>query len=118
MERTSRRDARARVVGVLAGVGAVSRAALARRAALAPSTVSAVVSELHAAGLVVEPAEPVHPAERGTVGRPPLLVPLPPPGGGGAGGDLCEGPPPGPVPRLSPPPPPPPPPAPGARPPP
>src|SRR3954466_3580951 len=76
MERTSRRDARARVVGVLAETGAVSRADLARRAALAPSTVSAVVSELHAAGLVVEPAEPVHPAERGTVGRPPVLIAL------------------------------------------
>src|SRR4051794_19891823 len=35
MERTSRRDARARVVGVLAEAGAVSRADLARRAALA-----------------------------------------------------------------------------------
>ncbi|MDA0165493.1 ROK family protein [Solirubrobacter ginsenosidimutans] len=76
MERTSRRDARARVVGVLAESGAVSRADLARRAALAPSTVSAVVSELHAAGLVVEPAEPVHPSERGTVGRPPVLIAL------------------------------------------
>ena len=70
MERTSRRDARARVVGVLAEAGAVSRADLARRAALAPSTVSAVVSDLQAAGLVVEPAEPVHPPERGTR-RPP-----------------------------------------------
>src|SRR3954447_14663651 len=76
MERTSRRDARARVVGVLAEAGAVSRADLARRAALAPSTVSAVVSDLHAAGLVVEPAEPVHPPERGTVGRPPVLIAL------------------------------------------
>ena len=76
MERTSRRDARARVVGVLAEAGAVSRADLARRAALAPSTVSAVVSELHAAGLVVEPAEAVHPPERGGIGRPPVLIAL------------------------------------------
>src|SRR6478609_2524464 len=76
MERTSRRDARARVVGVLAEAGAVSRADLARRAALAPSTVSAVVSDLQAAGLVIEPAEPVHPPERGTVGRPPVLIAL------------------------------------------
>ena len=53
MERTSRRDARARVVGVLAEAGAVSRADLARRAALAPSTVSAVVSDLQAACLQV-----------------------------------------------------------------
>src|SRR5215207_9972274 len=76
MDRTSRRDARARVVGVLAEAGAVSRADLARRAALAPSTVSAVVNDLHAAGLVVEPAEPVHPAERAAVGRPPVLIAL------------------------------------------
>jgi predicted NBD/HSP70 family sugar kinase len=76
MERTSRRDARARVVGVLAEAGAVSRAELARRAALAPSTVSAVVSELHAAGLVVEPAEAVHPPERAGLGRPPVLIAL------------------------------------------
>src|SRR5215207_161213 len=76
MERASRRDARARVVGVLAEAGAVSRADLARRAALAPSTVSAVVSDLQAAGLVVEPADPVHPAERAQVGRPPVLIAL------------------------------------------
>src|SRR3954447_23825434 len=76
MERTSRRDARARVVGVLAEAGAVSRADLARRAALAPSTVSAVVSDLQAAGLVVEPADPVHPPERAATGRPPVLIAL------------------------------------------
>src|SRR3954453_13282652 len=76
MERTSRRDARARVVGVLAEAGAVSRADLARRAALAPSTVSAVVSDLQAAGLVVEPAEPVHRPERPNLGRPPVLISL------------------------------------------
>src|SRR3954464_10573228 len=76
MERTSRRDARARVVGVLAEAGAVSRADLARRAALAPSTVSAVVSDLQAAGLVIEPAAPVHPAGRGAVARPPVLTAL------------------------------------------
>src|SRR6478752_8962907 len=76
MERTSRRDARARVVGVLAEAGAVSRADLARRAALAPSTVSAVVNDLQAAGLVVEPADPVHPPERAATGRPPVLIAL------------------------------------------
>src|SRR3954467_465602 len=76
MERTSRRDARTRVAGVLAEAGAVSRADLARRAALAPSTVSAVVSDLQAAGLVIEPAEPVHPPRRPPVGRPPVLIAL------------------------------------------
>jgi predicted NBD/HSP70 family sugar kinase len=76
MERTSRRDARTRVVGVLAEAGAVSRADLARRAALAPSTVSAVVSDLQAAGLVVEPAAPAHPSVRAPIGRPPVLIAL------------------------------------------
>src|SRR3954447_10705587 len=76
MERTSRRDARARVVGVLAEAGAVSRADLARRAALAPSTVSAAVNDLEGAGLVGEPPAPVHPPERATLGRPPVLIAL------------------------------------------
>jgi predicted NBD/HSP70 family sugar kinase len=76
MERTSRRDARARVVGILAEAGAVSRADLARRASLAPSTVSAVVNDLQAAGLVVEPAEPPHRPERQNLGRPPVLISL------------------------------------------
>ncbi len=61
---------------MLAEAGAVSRADLARRAELAASTVSAVVSDLQAAGLVVEPAEPTHPPGRGTVGRPPVLIAL------------------------------------------
>src|SRR4051812_50172227 len=95
MERTSRRDARARVVGVLAEAGAVSRADLARRAALAPSTVSAVVSDLQAAGLVIEPADPVHPLERAPVGRPPVLIALHRRAGGVAGVGLVEGHPPG-----------------------
>ncbi|MCW3065953.1 MAG: hypothetical protein JWN32_3125, partial [Solirubrobacterales bacterium] len=56
MQTRPRLDARARVCGVLAEAGAVSRAELARRTALAPSTVSAVVSELQTEGLVVEPA--------------------------------------------------------------
>src|SRR5262249_36199349 len=41
-----------------------------------PSTVSAVVSDLQAEGLVVEPADPVHPPERAAVGRPPVLISL------------------------------------------
>src|SRR4051794_22656746 len=76
MESSSRLDARSRVLGVLAESGAVSRADLARRTALAPSTVSAVVSDLHAAGLVVEPATAVHPPARGSMGRPPVLIAL------------------------------------------
>jgi len=54
---------------------AVSRAELARRTALAPSTVSAVVSDLQTAGLVVEPPAP--PRDGGAaLGRPPVLVAL------------------------------------------
>src|SRR4051812_49787919 len=98
MERTSRRDARARVVGVLAEAGAVSRADLARRAALAPSTVSAVVSDLQAAGLVIEPADPVHPLERPPVGRPPVLIALHRRGRAGGGGGFRARPPPRPPP--------------------
>ena len=71
-----RPDARARIWGVLTGSGAVSRAELARRTALAPSTVSAVVGELQAEGLVVEPATPVRQKARAALGRPPVLVAL------------------------------------------
>jgi predicted NBD/HSP70 family sugar kinase len=72
----ARVDARARVFGVLAERGAVSRAELARRTSLAPSTVSAVVSELQQEQLVVEPVAPDRPPDRAGVGRPPVLVAL------------------------------------------
>jgi predicted NBD/HSP70 family sugar kinase len=76
MQSRSRLDARARVFGVLAEAGTVSRAELARRTALAPSTVSAIVGELQAEGLVVEPpASAVAPAS-GVLGRPPVLLAL------------------------------------------
>jgi len=68
----TRLSARARVFGVLASSGPTSRAELARRAALAPSTVSAVIAELQNERLVVDgDAVP-----RGGVGRPPVLVAL------------------------------------------
>src|SRR4051794_14367778 len=100
MARTSRRDARARVVGVLAEAGAVSRAALARRAARggaggvragrgpvppadrarrappAPRRLPGVVSARRAGGLVGDPAEPVHRPGRAAGGRPPVLIAL------------------------------------------
>ena len=66
-------NARSRVFGVLAATGPASRADLARATALAPSTVSAVISELQAERLVVEDDEP---RARGTMGRPPVLVAL------------------------------------------
>lgn len=72
----SRLDARARVFGVLAETGPMSRAELARRTKLAPSTVSAVVSELQAAQLVDEPPADGQPRTPGAIGRPPVLVAL------------------------------------------
>lgn len=73
MRTQPRLDARARVCGVLAAAGPVSRAELARRTSLAPSTVSAVVSALEADGLVVEPPPT---ARVPTMGRPGVLVAL------------------------------------------
>jgi predicted NBD/HSP70 family sugar kinase len=71
-----RLSARARVFGVLASAGPTSRAELARRTALAPSTVSAVITELQAERLVVEPSVDAAPRGAGLVGRPPVLVAL------------------------------------------
>ena len=78
MKRTdpTKLNARARVFGVLASAGPTSRAELARRTALAPSTVSAVITELQEARLVVEPRGDALPREPGAMGRPPVLVAL------------------------------------------
>lgn len=76
MQGGSRPDARARVFGALAEAGAVSRAELARRAALAPSTVSAIVGELQAEGLVIETPARAGGQAAGALGRPPVLVAL------------------------------------------
>jgi predicted NBD/HSP70 family sugar kinase len=73
---SARHDARSRVFGVLARSGPLSRAELARRTSLAPSTVSAVVRELQEERLVVEPAPEAHARARGGVGRPAVLVAL------------------------------------------
>ena len=73
---TTRLTARARVFGVLASAGPSSRAELARRTALAPSTVSAVIAELQAARLVVEPPADGQARAPGAIGRPPVLVAL------------------------------------------
>lgn len=76
MRSQSRLDARGRLVGVLAEVGAVSRAELARRTALAPSTVSAIIGELQVEGLVIEPDAPSRTPAKAALGRPPVLVAL------------------------------------------
>ena len=72
---TARLNARARVFGVLAAAGPSSRADLARSTALSPSTVSAVIAELQAERLVVEPPGG-DPRAPGAMGRPPVLVAL------------------------------------------
>ncbi|TDO51728.1 putative NBD/HSP70 family sugar kinase [Kribbella sp. VKM Ac-2527] len=70
-----RADARDRIITALIQNGAASRAELARRTSLAPSTVSAIISELLGEGLVVEQAtQSVRAGTKG--GRPATLVAL------------------------------------------
>ncbi len=71
-----RLDARGQLIGILAEVGAVSRAELARRTALAPSTVSAIIGELQVEGLVIETSMPIRSSMKAALGRPPVLVTL------------------------------------------
>lgn len=76
MQNRSRLDARARLLGVLAEAGTISRAELARRTSLAPSTVSAIVGELQVEGMIVEPTGRVDGQSGSSLGRPPILVAL------------------------------------------
>lgn len=72
----ARRDGRDRLLSTLSRHGALSRAELARRAVLAPSTVSSIVAELLAAGLVVEVKGATVSAPGGRGGRPAVQVAL------------------------------------------
>src|SRR5215218_9137870 len=63
---------RLRVIDALRSRGAISRADIARQTGLSRSTVSSLVGDLQAAGLVVEVAAPASPQG----GRPPVLVAL------------------------------------------
>jgi predicted NBD/HSP70 family sugar kinase len=74
--RTSRPRARAAVLQTLIEAGAVSRAELARRTGLAPSTVSAVVADLAADGVLVEAARAASAEGGSAVGRPSTLLAL------------------------------------------
>ncbi|MEA2301532.1 MAG: hypothetical protein QOE44_2067 [Solirubrobacteraceae bacterium] len=67
---------RKRVVGALEELGVASRADVARRTGLSPSTVSTLVSELDEAGLIVERDDA--PGEDASLrgGRPPRLIAL------------------------------------------
>ena len=69
------RQARDKVLTGLSRLGPVSRSELSRRTRLAPSTVSAIVSELMDEGLVVELSDTAE-HRRGGAGRPPTLIGL------------------------------------------
>jgi predicted NBD/HSP70 family sugar kinase len=64
---------RLRVIHALRDEGLISRAGIARRTGLSRSTVSSLVSELQADGLVVERPEPAA-AHGDQGGRPPILL--------------------------------------------
>jgi glucokinase-like ROK family protein len=68
-----RRLNRLRVIHALRDEGKISRAEIARRTGLSRSTVSSLVADLQADGLVVERAEPGH-AYGAQGGRPPILL--------------------------------------------
>jgi predicted NBD/HSP70 family sugar kinase len=82
-----RPKARAHVLAVLCEHGALSRAELARRTALAPSTVSAIVGELTEDGLVADVDGAAAPSASG-LGRPATLVALSRSAGVSAGVDF------------------------------
>jgi DNA-binding Lrp family transcriptional regulator len=70
---TLRRLNRLRVIDALRDEGLISRADIARRTGLSRSTVSSLVSELQADGLVIERPEPAA-AHGDQGGRPPILL--------------------------------------------
>src|SRR6476620_7826519 len=67
---------RLRVVDALRASGAVSRADIARSTGLSRSTVSSLVADLQAAGLVREGEQLEGIAHGGQGGRPPVLLTL------------------------------------------
>jgi predicted NBD/HSP70 family sugar kinase len=71
-----RLDGRRRIIAALRQLGPVSRAELARRTALAPSTVSALAADLMRAGLVVEQDGGQVPAAGAKGGRPATRLAL------------------------------------------
>src|SRR3954449_3967838 len=76
---TLRRLNRLRVIHALRDEGLISRAEIARRTGLSRSTVSSLVSELQADGLVVERPHPPPPPGGPARGRPRPPPPPPPP---------------------------------------
>src|SRR6266536_946998 len=78
---------RGRVIGVLREAGPVSRAEIARRTGLSRSTISSLVADLQAVGMVTEvDGDRSAPSEQG--GRPPVLLALDPSAGAAVGVDF------------------------------
>src|SRR6476469_9174092 len=84
-----RRLNRLRVIRALRDEGQISRAEIARRTGLSRSTVSSLVADLQADGLVVERAEPgsAHGAQGG---RPPILLSFDASAGAAVGVDFAH----------------------------
>jgi predicted NBD/HSP70 family sugar kinase len=79
---------RRRVVEELRRHGSLSRADLARRIGLSPTTITALVADLRGRGLVVEEHERRAAGEQAGRGRPPILLRLDPSAGGALGIDF------------------------------
>jgi glucokinase-like ROK family protein len=79
---------RGRVIDALRGRGTASRAEIARATGLSRSTVSSIVSDLIAAGLLTEQAEATGVAHGEAGGRPPVLLSLNPSAGLAVGVDF------------------------------
>ncbi len=67
---------RSRVLDAMRELGIASRAAIARRTGLSPSTVSSLVSELQESGLVIDCSDGAESHEKTRGGRPPMLIAL------------------------------------------
>jgi predicted NBD/HSP70 family sugar kinase len=71
-----REQNRRRVLDAMRELGVASRAAIARHTGLSRSTVSSLVGELQAAGLVVDRRDGAEPQEKTRGGRPPMPIAL------------------------------------------
>jgi predicted NBD/HSP70 family sugar kinase/biotin operon repressor len=83
-----RRRNRLRIIDVLRQAGSASRVDLVRDTGLSRTTVSKLVAELQAEGLVVERANGAGDASAGGVGRPPVALTLNPAAGAAVGIDF------------------------------
>src|SRR4051794_41370971 len=84
---------RVRVVDALRREGSASRTDLVKLTGLSRTTITTLVGDLQARGLVIEDGNGGDRLERPGRGRPPVLLRLAPPAGGGRGGGLRPQPP-------------------------